>query len=210
MPLQNRVTPFGELAAVESRGTIMGNRGVIHDGARRIVRRWANPHWITCVLEYKDHHRVVMTPGRWTELFFLDEPTALAAGHRPCFFCRHGEAVRFAEAWAAGQGRAGERPKVAGMDALLHEERIAQPGGGKRIHPLPSGALPDGAMVGTDGGEGAWLAWGDRLWRWSFEGYADTPPAAGTHLALLTPPSTVAALAAGYRPRPPAGMPDHS
>lgn len=197
MPLQNRVTPFGEIVAVAARGTLMGNRGVIHDDARRIVRPWANPHWIACVLEYKDHHRVVMTPNRWTELFFLDEVTALAAGHRPCYFCRNRDGKRFAAAWGAGQGLL-EPPKVAVIDALLHEERIARPGRGKRMLALPTDPLPDGAMAADPGGAEAWLRWRGRWLRWTFEGYRSEPPGPRETLMLLTPPSTVAALRAGY------------
>lgn len=201
MPLQNRVTPFGGLVAVPARGTLTGNRGIIHDGSRRIVRQWANPHWIACVLEFRGRRREVMSPGRWTELFFLDEATALAAGHRPCFFCRRGDATRFAAAWAAGQGGPGIRPKVDEMDRVLHDERIARPGREKRLHPLPPGPLPDGAMV-TDGAGKAWVACDGGLRQWGFDGYRAEPPVPTTPLLLVTPPSIVAALEAGY----PAGL----
>ncbi|MCC6387635.1 MAG: hypothetical protein IT302_09650 [Dehalococcoidia bacterium] len=196
MPLQNRVTPFGELVAVPARGTLTGNRGIIHDDSRRIVRQWANPHWIACLLEFRGRRREVMSPGRWTELFFLDEATAFAAGHRPCFFCRRADATRFAGAWAAGQG-VGVPPRVDEMDHVLHAERIARPGRGKRLHPLPPEPLPAGAMV-TDGKGTAWVACEGSLWRWSFDGYRAEPPTPGTPLLLVTPPSVVAALAAGY------------
>ncbi|MFN8506808.1 MAG: hypothetical protein U0547_04495 [Dehalococcoidia bacterium] len=197
MPLQNRVTPFGELVAVPARGTLTGNRGIIHDGSRRIVRQWANPHWIACLLEFRGRRREVMSPGRWTELFLLDEATAFAAGHRPCFFCRRADATRFAAAWAAGQGHPGIVPKVDELDRVLHAERIARPGRRKRLHPLPPGSLPDGTMV-TDGDGNAWLAFEGSLWRWGFDGYRAEPPSPATPLLLVTPPSIVAALATGY------------
>src|SRR5215831_7590036 len=123
MPLQNRVTPFGEIVAVPERGLLMGNRGIIHDPAtRRLNRRWASKAWIICLCEFRGVRRKVMATRSWTELFFLDEATALAAGHRPCFYCRRREANRFRAAWAAGHGA--PLPTAAQMDAVLHSERL--------------------------------------------------------------------------------------
>lgn len=197
MPLQNRVTPFGEVLGVPERGTFTGNRGIIHDPATRTLlrRRWTTRAWIVCVCEFRGWRREVMARRSWTELFFLDEATALAAGHRPCFFCRRDAARAFQAAWAAGNGVA--TPRAPAMDAVLHAERLER--GAKRRHPLPGPAaeLPDGSMVAAGGD--AYLIHRGRPWRWSFGGYsavADTPAPA----AVLTPPSTVAALAAGYRP----------
>ena len=200
--LQNRVTPFGEIVADPARGMFMGNRGILHDPATRTLhpaRRWTTKAWITCVCAFKGRHRAVMGrngPGGkagWTELFFLDEATALAAGHRPCFECRRADALRFRAAWASGNG--GATPKAGEMDAVLHAERLD--GRQKRLHRLPCPAedLPDGTMVAD--GDNALLIRNGRAWRWSFTGYASpqTPPAG---LRLLTPPSTVRALRAGY------------
>src|SRR5215470_16156276 len=147
MPLQNRVTPFGDIVAITQRGLFMGNRGIIHDPATRTLlrRRWATKAWITCVCAFKGVRRDVMARRSWTELFFLDEATALAAGHRPCFYCRRADAGAFCAAWAAGDGCA--PPRATTLDARLHGERLA--GRAKRLHPLPGplAALPDGAMV---------------------------------------------------------------
>jgi len=163
MPLQNRVTPFGEIVAVPQRGLLMGNRGIIHDPATRALlqRRWTTKAWIICVLELKGNRRNVMAGRSWTELFFLDEATALAAGHRPCFFCRRPAAMAFRAAWARG----GALPVAAEMDAALHRERLA--GRGKRLHPLASSplALPDGAMVAS--GADAYLILGGEAFLWS-------------------------------------------
>src|SRR5690348_12070398 len=141
-PLQNRVDPFGELFADPARGTLMGNRGGrFHTEARTLTaRRWASRQWICCVLNFKNRRRDVW--GRfYTELFFLDEPTALAAGHRPCFECRRGDAVAFAECWREAGGF-GARPSADQMDEVLHHERLR--GRAKRLHRAAIAALPDG------------------------------------------------------------------
>lgn len=197
MPLQNRVTPLGEIVAVPQRGMFTGNRGIIHDPATRTLlkRRWSTRAWITCVCEFRGWRRDVMARRSWTELFFLDEATALAAGHRPCFFCRRDEANRFRAAWAAGNAM--PSPRATEMDDVLHGERLD--GRVKRLHPLTEtmNTLPDGAMVQADGE--AFLIAGGKTLRWSFDGYqyADRSMA---DVQLITPPSTVRALIAGYRP----------
>src|ERR1700722_3184659 len=124
MPLQNRVTPFGDIIAIAQRGTFTGNRGIIHDPATKTLlkKRWTTKAWLICVCEYKGWRRVVMGGHSWTELFFLDEAVALAAGHRPCFFCRRQSAEAFRAAWATARG--GKVPFAAEMDAVLHEERL--------------------------------------------------------------------------------------
>ena len=197
-PLQNRVTPFGEIIATPARGLFIGNRGIIHDPATRtlLARRWNSPAWLVCVCDWKGQRRQVMGPGSWTELFFLDEATALAAGHRPCFECRRADAVRFRDAWARGRGL-DPPPKAGEIDRVLHAERLD--GRAKRRHALPSAAstLPDGAMVAL--GQQAFLIVDDHARPWSPSGYgpAITP---SPELELLTPPSTVEALRQGYRP----------
>lgn len=207
MPLQNRVDPFGAIHAVAARGLLTGNRGVIHDpGTGTLLsRRWTTKAWIVCDLV--NPRGVERTPmGRnapsggagWTELFFLDEPTALAAGHRPCFYCRREAAVCFARAFAAGQGR--EAMPAPRIDAVLHGERLASAGrAGSAARPAPS-KLPDGAFVAIDGRPFA--VRGDALLPWSFSGYGPAVPRrrAVAGMILVTPPATVAALAAGYRP----------
>jgi hypothetical protein len=196
MPLQNRVTPSGDIIATPHRGMFTGNRGIIHDPATRtLTRRWASKAWLTCVCEFRGRRREVMGGRSWTELFFLDEATALAAGHRPCFFCRRDDANRFRAAWEKGNGV--EDMLAREIDAVLHGERLA--GGKKRLHPLPAPLeeLPDGAMVQA-GAESSLIVQG-RVLTWSPAGYRE-PQNAVHDAMLLTPPSTLRALSAGYRP----------
>jgi hypothetical protein len=196
-PLQNRVTPTGEIIATPHRGLFTGNRGIIHDPKTKtlLTRRWASPAWLTCVCEFRGRRREVMGGRSWTELFFLDEATAFAAGHRPCFFCRRDDAVRFRAAWEEGNRVKGVRARD--IDAVLHRERLS--GGNKRLHPLPRPLeqLPDGAMVQRE--SEIYLIAQGRALSWSPAGYrsAQTAPQAAM---LLTPPSTLRALSAGYRP----------
>lgn len=196
MPLANRVTPFGDLIADPARGLFMGNRGGrIHDGVRNLMaRRWASKQWICCALDFKGRRRKVWGDS-YTELFFLDEVTALAAGHRPCFECRRADANAFADAWGRARGH---RPGAAEMDAVLHHERLE--GRKKRTRRHAIAGLPDGAMIAIEGA--AFAVSGDRLLRWSPAGYVERAPRpASTDVELLTPPSTVAALSGGYVPR---------
>jgi hypothetical protein len=196
MPLQNRVTPTGDIIATPHRGMFTGNRGIIHDPATKTLlrRRWSTPMWLTCVLEFRGRRREVMTTRSWTELFFLDEATALAAGHRPCFFCRREDAKRFRVAWEQGNGVKGVH--ASDIDRVLHRERLEH--GQKRLHPLPIplSALPDGAMV-QQGADSYLIAQGRAL-LWSPAGYREAE-LAGEGVMLLTPPSTLRTLRAGYR-----------
>ena len=199
MPLQNRVDPFGAIHAVASRGSMMGNRGVIHDGRSQTLlkRRWTTKAWIVCLCEFGGRHRDVMGPRTYTELFFLDEATAFAAGHRPCFECRRASAKAFAAAFARGKGTA---TVTAGeMDLALHGERMAVVGRGRPIASDEASDLPDGAMIAAAGT--AYLIIALRAWRWSFDGYAPARPIEdlGDDLDCITPWSTVAALRHGYR-----------
>jgi len=199
MPLQNRVTPLGEIIATPARGTVMGNRGgALHDAHKRLAgRRWVNRHWLVCVLSFRGRKRQVMAPSRYTELFFLDEAVALAAGHRPCFECRRADFLRFAALWGETRGRAG-RGYVEQIDLLLHAERL-DAGGAKRLHGAPYRGLPDGAFVLARGAPH--LVFGDRLLEWSPGGYARARPRPGSGEAvLITPPSTLGVIAAGYAP----------
>ena len=194
MTLQNRVTPFGELVAVKARGTMFGNRGGrIHTDARTLTtRRWASRQWICCVLDFKGRQRDVW--GRfYTELFFLDEVTALAAGHRPCFECRRRDAELFAKAFAPR----GKRISAPEMDVILHRERLE--GRDKRLHVHAIDGLPDGAMIVCDGE--AFALRGRQMLRWTPEGYRDAERRSrGTVVDVLTPPSILAALRKGYEP----------
>ncbi len=204
MPLQNRVTPTGDIIATLHRGLFTGNRGMIHDPATRTLlgRRWASPAWLTCVLDFRGRRREVMAARSWTELFFLDEATALAAGHRPCFFCRRQDANRFRAAWEAGNDVA--QVLARDIDRTLHRERFAS---SKKVHPLPMPVerLPDGAMV--QGGSDSFLIARGRPYLWSAAGYREAEGRL-EHATLLTPPSTLRALMAGYKPllHPSAGL----
>lgn len=200
MPLQNRVDPFGALHAVEAQGRFTGNRGVIHDPeTKRLTgRRWTTKAWIVCTCDWRGKRRDVW--GRngpngnagWTELFFLDEVTALAAGHRPCFYCRRADALAFRDAFARGNGLG--RVTAPQMDARLHAERRLS--SRVELKPVALGSLPDGTTVEAANGV---FAWRDGQWlRWSFEGYERQEPEGSAY--LVTPSSTVAALQAGYRP----------
>jgi len=192
VPFQNRVTPFGEIVALPGRGLMMGNRGIIHDAERRIVRAWQVRRWIACRTEFRGRHIEVMRPGRWTALFFLDEATALAAGHRPCGECRHTDYQRFRTLWEATHGGPAD---ADAMDRVLHAERLD--GRKKRIYRAPITTLPDGAYVALEGD--AHLVWGDELLAWTDRGYGERRERPRTRIAdVLTPPSIVALLEAGY------------
>lgn len=197
MPLQNRVDPFGQIHAVSERGALTGNRGIIHDATTKTLtrRRWTSRAWIACTCVFKGRHRAVMSPGTWTELFFLDEATALAAGHRPCFECRRADALAFQAAWAKGHGT--PLPRAGEMDKVLHAQRCAS---GAGPHALPAGLnrLPTGTMVAV--GDEAYLVCEGTVRPWSFAGYGAPPAAPLTSAVLVTPPAVVAALEAGYRP----------
>lgn len=197
MTLQNRVTPLGDIVAAEARGLFTGNRGIIHDPATRtlLTRRWTNPAWLVCALQWRDVRRDVMATRSWTELFFLDEATALAAGHRPCFYCRRAAAEDFRACFP--RTRAAPPPSARDMDRTLHAERLQ--GRAKRLHDLParSEPLPDGAFI-LQGGVPHLVFAGAAL-PWSWAGYG-APTKCRSDARLVTPPSVVAALRGGYRP----------
>jgi hypothetical protein len=217
MPLQNRVDPFGDIHAVDARGMFTGNRGIIHDPATKTLlgRRWATKAWITCTCEYKGRRREPM--GRngpnggagWTELFFLDEVTALAAGHRPCFTCRREAAKAYAAAF--GEAFGVTKPTVQMMDARLHEERLvstkrrssipAPSSSGLRMTAETVAALPNGSMIHD--GKTAYALRKGRASRWSFGGYGDAINLSSLDpemLNCLTPATSVAVIAAGFTP----------
>lgn len=194
MPLQNRVDPYSELLATPARGTLMGNRGGrLHDVHRKLgTRRWINRAWICCKLAFNNRHRKVWG-NSYTELFFLDEVTAFAAGHRPCFECRRKDAERFAFLFSGKKQRA----SAAAMDNILQAERLD--GKAKRCHRGRIDALPDGAMISLDGQ--AFAVYGDHLLRWAPDGYspAQSRPR-GIEVDVLTPPSIITVLRRGYAP----------
>lgn len=198
MALQNRVAPDGEIISIAARGTLFGNRGGrFHDAKTHSLgtRRWASRQWICCELNFRNRHRRVWGTG-YTELFFCDEVSAMAAGHRPCFECRRSDAIAFAIAMQNGLALS-KRPKADEMDLRLHAERLD--GRRKRLHPLPPMALPDGAMIAQSGCYFATKK--SRLLRWEFSGYRRSEQAIAPDAMVLTPPSILAALHAGFKPR---------
>jgi hypothetical protein len=199
MPLQNRVTPTGEIVAVASRGLLMGNRGILHDAAKRLGRsRWKHKVWIICRIRFRGRHREVMTPHRYTELFFLDEAVALAAGHRPCFECRRQEFHAWQRAWQAGNGTA-DIPRAGEMDSVLHGERIVSGTRRQRTWRCPLAGLPDAAFVLWD--DRPHIVIGGRLRCWSHDGYGAAVSGPGREpVTVLTPRHSVGALRGGYRP----------
>ena len=189
MPLQNRVTPFGELIAHPARGLVYGNRGCLHDAHGRIRRRSATRRWIACRLEFRGWQRgPLQQPGRFTELFFLDEATAFAAGHRPCALCRRADYARFLAICGAAGADA--------IDARLERERTDA--GAQRHHSAALGDLPDGAFVLVDGEPR--LVRGDALLRWTPGGYTTRAPRGRGRATLITPPTLVDVLRAGWEP----------
>ncbi len=198
MPRQNRVTPLGELVATSERGLVYGNRGCLHDELGRIRRRYAGRRWIACRLEFRGRRRTpLMQPGRYTELFFLDDATALAAGHRPCAECRREDYDRFVALWSdlhPGQTRADA------IDAQLHEERVDPSSRARRRREVPFDELPDGAFVLHR--DAARLVLGRSLLRWTPGGYPDrVRRPTGEQAVVVTPPSLLSLLHAGWQPR---------
>lgn len=207
MPLQNRVDPFGAIHAVSERGLFTGNRGIIHDPETKTLlkKRWALPAWIICVCQFRNVRREPMGRNRpggkagWTELFFLDEVTALAAGHRPCFYCRRERATDFVGRFGKAFGV--NEPRAPMVDKRLHKERLASGG-----QPLPIAVgelapLPDGAMI-ADGGTAYALRGGTAL-PWSFAGYGNAAAfesLTDRSLRLLTPATTISVLRQGFEP----------
>ena len=193
MPLPNRVTPFGVVEASPARGLFMGNRGCLVDAQGRIVRRWRGERWLICLLEFRGRRRrPLMAPGRYTELFFLDEATALAAGHRPCRECRRPELDTFRAAWL--EIHPGDAGSLTLLDHRLHRERTRS-----ASWSAPCESLPDGAMVALDGA--AWLVLGRDILAWSHAGYTSRRSRPSGVVDVITPPSIAKVLSGGWTPR---------
>jgi hypothetical protein len=193
------VLPTQEIVAESGRGLLMGNRGTLHRPDRTLgTTRWRSKAWICCVLDWRGRQRDPMPPGRWTALFFFDEAVALAAGHRPCAYCRRRDYLRYAGAWATGRGLS-ERPRAAAMDAQLHLERVEPRTRRQRTTTGLPAELPDGAMIRFDGRPALVLA--GAVLRWSWQGYG-TParPAGLREVEVLTPPANLLVLKAGFAP----------
>ena len=201
MTLQNRVDPWGQLHAVGARGSMLGNRGRLHNEHRQIVSQWQRPAWVTCELEFNGRHRDVFGANTYSELFFLDEATALSAGHRPCATCRRERYDEFKSKWLVANSARVPMPSssITEVDKVLHGER-ADRSGTKVTFEAPLSSLPPGAFVEIDGE--ALLVWRRGLKHWSFSGYsaAKVNPAPPTRVRVLTPASVVRTLAIGFRP----------
>jgi hypothetical protein len=194
VPRRNRVTPFGELVDC-GRGLLFGNRGCLHDADGQIRRPFRGTRWIACRLDFRGRSRELLQPGRYTELFFLDEATAWAAGHRPCRECRYADYQTFVTLWH--ELYPGGRVTAGAIDARLHIERVEAGTRGQRRHAAPFASLPDGALVALEGT--AFAVHGDRLLRWTPAGYDGSRPRPGGEAVVLTPPALVAVLAAGWK-----------
>jgi hypothetical protein len=195
MARRNRVTPRSELIATPARGLVYGNRGCLHDDRGEIRRRYDGKRWIACQLRFRDWRRPsLMQPGRFTELFFLDEATSFAAGHRPCALCRRADFDRFARLWL--ELHPGQRGADA-IDAQLHAERIDLATRRQRLHSLPAQDLPDLVFVSRD--DAPWLVLGERLLLWTPGGYTTSVPRpTDERMDVVTPPSLTALLARGW------------
>ncbi|MCK5874222.1 MAG: hypothetical protein P1U78_09450 [Alcanivoracaceae bacterium] len=202
MPLQNRVDPWGILQSVPARGAWLGNRGILHDENKQVVAPWRHKSWVTCKLEFQGRKREIFSPGKYSELFFLDEATALSAGHRPCAECRRERYNEFKAIWCAANLENGSSTdiSVAQIDKQLHMERAVR-GGGKVTYRTDFGAVPAGAFIEIGGG--AFLLWQGRLHQWSVHGYSPSNlvPSQLDVVTMLTPASIVRVLQHGFRPQ---------
>jgi hypothetical protein len=204
MSLQNRVNPFSKIIANSERGTYIGNRGIIHNNQKEIIKNHAVKYWITCLLEYKGMHREVMTPNRWTELFFLDEATAFAAGHRPCGFCRHSHFKIFKTLWLQANGAQHSLLKNATIDAIdvvIHAERLDK-NNAQKTFTATLHTLPDGVFIKLPENKNAYLWYNQKLYVWSFNGYKKMNKNNKYKMVdVLTPMSYVEVFRLGYKPQ---------
>ncbi len=204
MPRNNRVNPFGELISTSAHGQFMGNRGVLHNERGELTdKRWTHQQWIICELEFKGRKRPLMSPGCYTELFFLDEATALAAGHRPCWECNRERYNLYKTAWLAGNSEYGFNPKtsIREIDKILHAERVNK-AKGKVTWQNRLAELPDGVFISlAEKPSFSYLIQSGLLHQWAPEGYGEVlQPPLNSFVNVLTPKSTVGAIAAGFLP----------
>ena len=206
MPRQNRVNPYGQIIATPARGTLMGNRGCLHGTSDRLLRQYQSRRWIICVRDFKGRTKAPMPPGQYTSLFFLDEATALAAGHRPCAECQRERFTTFRACWAAAHPELARSAATAVnlIDSALHRERVSdhhyQRDKLKLTYPEQLDSLPDGVFVVLKPSDTPYLVRGDRLYPWSFERYGQPLARPNVAVQVLTPRSTVRAIAHGYAP----------
>ena len=203
MPLQNRVNPFGEIIATPHRGAWTGNRGIIHNEDQKITKKFALKAWITCQLNYKNAKREVMTGRKWTELFFLDEATAFAAGHRPCAFCRNTDYKKFKALWLKANAGFYDLvdEKIQSIDAIIHKERLTK--NGKNYYFEHLNKLPDGVIIAfPDDFTKYFLLKNGQLFEWQAQGYQELIlPKENVEVAVLTPKSFVRIFETGFQPQ---------
>jgi hypothetical protein len=199
--LQNRVNPYGEIIETKARGSWMGNRGLLHNAEQHIIRSYKLRAWITCLLQFKGRHREIMTPNRYTELFFFDEATAFAAGHRPCCECRREDFNRFKAFWIKGNSEYNFSAKTSidEIDKIIHHERMNSDGS-KKIYTANAGSLPDGTFISI--GKSPYLVVNRHMYLWTPAGYVKKQNLPVNHeVDVLTPKSIVNAFHAGYVPQ---------
>jgi len=199
MPLRNRITPQGEIEADPARGNFMGNRGILHNAEKQLGRRrWAHDNWIVCLTKFRGRHREVMSARSYTELFFLDEAVAIAAGHRPCYECRRQDYHAWTDAWRISHSM-NIPPRAKAMDRALHRERVDRSTRRQKTWRCSLNSLPDGTFILWE--EAPHLVLGEKLLRWSHGGYTKlTKQTAAPDIEVLTPLTAVRVLAAGFRP----------
>ncbi|WP_240696912.1 hypothetical protein [Vibrio lentus] len=196
MPLQNRVSPSGELLADNARGSWLGNRGILHNEKKEIIRPWKHKNWVLCQLNFKERKREVFSQNSYSELFFLDEATALSAGHRPCASCRRQRFDEFKQAWGAAQL---SELKVDEIDKVLHQDRAIR-GGKKVTYNEKLTNLPNGVFVELEGKP--WLIWRNELHEWHPDGYRAQADIHGDlNVTVLTPKCMVEVVNAGFIPQ---------
>ena len=198
MTLQNRVDPFGTLHANPARGTLMGNRGILHDDNKTILKTHEKPHWVSCTLVWKDKTQTLMKPGHYTQLFFLDEATSFAAGHRPCAHCRRKRYREFTDAWRRAHGEPEDGRSLRDtIDKALHATRIDRKKQ-KVTFEAPVESLPDGTMFLA--GDDVMLVWQGRHLLWGFDGYQDRASHVSGDVTVLTPQPVVEVFKNGFTP----------
>ncbi|WP_323763039.1 hypothetical protein [Maricaulis sp.] len=200
-PLRNRVAPTGDICTHTARGTLMGNRGILHDARHQLgTARWKHQAWVTCTLAFKARRRELMAPGNYTELFFTDEAVALAAGHRPCAECRRADFNRFRAAFASAHPDLPNPVRAADMDRLMHKARVHSRSRAQVTHEAKLADLPEAVFFRASENGPPLVRWRGKVWAWSFAGYSAGPETLPERVEVLTPEPTVKAIAAGYVP----------
>jgi hypothetical protein len=202
MSRQNRVDPWGQLNAVTAKGALLGNRGILHNDQEQIITQWRSKAWLTCQIKFMERKSTVFEPNSYSQLFFVDEATAFAAGHRPCAECRRERFNEFKAAWIEANRELiqGENPTIADIDKVIHAERVTEEKR-KRTFVAQLGSLPAGAMIDVDGTP--LLVWRGKLLPWSFDGYGKSQASlpSSTSVQVLTPASVVRVFASGFTPQ---------